>query len=1140
MEALTFECPRCDQPYDYDADYDGRKVQCQACSVKFFVRATAEGVHTQLAEVAGEAGTRAPNVGTQSSGLQAAVADSVSATQLGQDFKCPRCGQQYDWDAALSGRKVQCQKCAVKFFVQETAEGVRTRLAKVAKQDGVRVPAAGARRLRVLTTDADRLLTASLGSKLLGQELRTDLYSRNGFRLLGVSASSDRQTLLSVAGRLQTMVRMSPKALSRFAIKTGYDHQLERGEIELSVSRLQDPRHRLVQEIFWPHISNGAFSEICKSRQLATPEVLAALDALAQAGGNQREGVLAQHALAVAYHNLALAGEIKWILGESAWDGGPWEKALALWAQVITGEEFWDYLRERAEAFSDPRLRPADVDQIRSELPSVVLGFNLVLSRYYARTNDAELCRSHLALIAAADLPAEAINACMADAVKTLAVMRLEPLVRRAENPLDAGEDDDDDMVASEEGEEDEDEEEATGQNSGLPKCPKGHGRVRLWGGDLRCWKCGWEPAGSAAKPGGGGKSRKKRRKKTAKKKKKKQAVSDRKVSREEFEELYRPILDEAFAVRDYLTGDVGIDPELVALSEFDRICEAILGASNSKIDYDNPNRERDIVYSMLVAQQLLSLPLSRHARRKIEASLRSDRRILYRGFELPGDVDPTECWFAEGEVVDPDSCLLFPYHKVTGRELKVDVVQSSAGVRVSYESRRILVPRSARARAVHEGTPVGRKLFRVSGREDDSLFCPPSTSVPPLDLGKDRQADSILAVLEHCVKHWGPTSKYLTDGSLADWFEQRGQVALASKLRECAKETTQRKDTLAALRLAAAAELDDTAKTLERRAELQAKEEEAQATEETRTVEAKRDADVGAHDERTDSRKSELTSEVKTTKAQCESERDEERQKADAAVEQECAAAAAPIAAAEQEYERHVAPYRGPRAACRWELRYGAVGAGVGAGLALFIPLDLLTRLGEAGSAPGTTSRMQVVVVGGLAIGVVAMLFAGALRWMARVALARPVSELKRERDLNCARLLDACKEKVSEIEGIADSKIAALESELASIAEGRNQLIRTAEEKLRQIRDSCDASVRGFREECSQTVRRLEQRLGICFAVKSKSDASRFPAFKKARSSGYKEGKEPSSSEMQMTFSEEQEAKAKLQMAMRLMGRF
>ena len=37
------------------------------------------------------------------------------------------------------------------------------------------------------------------------------------------------------------------------------------------------------------------------------------------------------------------------------------------------------------------------------------------------------------------------------------------------------------------------------------PYCPHGHGQVRSWQGELRCWTCGWMPSGGTAPASPGG-----------------------------------------------------------------------------------------------------------------------------------------------------------------------------------------------------------------------------------------------------------------------------------------------------------------------------------------------------------------------------------------------------------------------------------------------------------------------------------------------------------------------------------------------------------------------------------------------------------------------------------------------------------
>jgi len=178
-------------------------------------------------------------------------------------------------------------------------------------------------------------------------------------------------------------------------------------------------------------------------------------------------------------------------------------------------------------------------------------------------------------------------------------------------------------------------------------------------------------------------------------------------VDRAKFESLAGPLLLEAREIHALLSRQLELADEYLAQSAFDHIAELVHDATNAKILYEGEGRERNILYSSLLNKRILALPLSSVARRKIEASIQDDRRVLYSRFGLDAAAwpDPTKCFFAEGAEADPDESLLQPLHKITNREVTMDHARGSAGVRVSYESVKVLIPRSKVAKTAKRGT---------------------------------------------------------------------------------------------------------------------------------------------------------------------------------------------------------------------------------------------------------------------------------------------------------------------------------------------------------------------------------------------------------------------------------------------------
>jgi hypothetical protein len=181
--------------------------------------------------------------------------------------------------------------------------------------------------------------------------------------------------------------------------------------------------------------------------------------------------------------------------------------------------------------------------------------------------------------------------------------------------------------------------------------------------------------------------------------------VKDR-VNRGNFEQLAAPLLNEAREIHALLSRRLEVPDELLEQSSFDQIAEKIHDAVNKKIKYEGDQRERNILYSTLMNGRLLSLPLSAVVRRKIETSIRDDGRVLYSRFGMDNSAcpDPAKCFFLDGAEADPEASLLIEFYKVTGREVTVDRIRRSAGVRVKYETAKLLVPRSKLASTVRSG----------------------------------------------------------------------------------------------------------------------------------------------------------------------------------------------------------------------------------------------------------------------------------------------------------------------------------------------------------------------------------------------------------------------------------------------------
>lgn len=471
--------------------------------------------------------------------------------------------------------------------------------------------ATAATRKGLQPAEAARLMATPFTNRLLGIDLTPELYARNGFRLVGTPAYADRSRVESESQKFRNIYKLDSAAALNACIQTGCEQHIRFDDILASLAKLLEPRQRLLCEIFWPHVAENLFAHIKKEKHLASPSVVQTINASAKTNG--LDGTLLTHALAIAHQNLALSHELAFATGQAEWSESHWQQSLACWAQVLSSTHFWNYLRQRAKSFDDPRLKPDDVETLQLQLPVAVLGFNTVFARAYAKAEQMPVCARHLALITQSKLPEAAKREAITTVVKALMAARLEPLIQRMTSAILEAKD---------------------------------------------------------------------------------------KFSREKFERICAPIVDEALAVHGYLLNDLGLE-DAVEMAEFDRLCETIVNGMDTKINYDNDDRQRSILYCLLTTKKLLALPVSPAMRRKLEQSKRSDTEILYRDFVAsPDEIDPTRCWFVEDEEADPASSLEFPIYKITDREVTVNSLQGSAGISVNYQKRKILVPRSRMAAA--------------------------------------------------------------------------------------------------------------------------------------------------------------------------------------------------------------------------------------------------------------------------------------------------------------------------------------------------------------------------------------------------------------------------------------------------------
>jgi len=502
--------------------------------------------------------------------------------------------------------------------------------------------------------DIVRLLETPLTPTLLGERLTLDFYARNGFRFLCLPAWIDNDILAAKWQQYRGLVRLDPKRASAVRIPTIRDGHMDAEAALTAVARLENPRHRLVAELFWPHVSDREIQLLRTQGGLATP---AAIKIMSPDGAVGTARIQHMHAQALVTHCMALEKELDYLESGAPELAGLWEAAIKCWRELLANDEFWAYMLARVNKLDDHRLQKEDLVKAHDEVAAIILGIHEAFAETYAARQRFTDCVRHLQLILNSGFSEGVVRAATWSTVKKVAGTRLDDLLRRTTEIFDG--------------------------------------------------------------------------------------VKER-VDRGNFEKLAASLIDEAREIHALLSRRLEVPDEFLEQSTFDHIAEKMHHGINTKIKYEGDQRERNILYSSLMNKRLLSLPLSAVLRRKIETSIREDGRILYSRFGIDASAcpDPTKCFFLEGADADPEASLIIEFYRITNREVTVDRIRRSAGVRVSYQMVKLLIPRSKLAASVKSG-PVQVEILEAE-------YTPQQREAAAEIRAIEQQAKSELAALEH------------------------------------------------------------------------------------------------------------------------------------------------------------------------------------------------------------------------------------------------------------------------------------------------------------------------------------------------------------------------------------------------------
>ncbi|MFH1861798.1 MAG: hypothetical protein ABH878_03200, partial [bacterium] len=237
------------------------------------------------------------------------------------------------------------------------------------------------------------------------------------------------------------------------------------------------------------------------------------------------------------------------------------------------------------------------------------------------------------------------------------------------------------------------------------------------------------------------------------------------KMDRRTFQRIFQSIEQQLEESYQSLLQIVGADT-FQEMAEFDAICALVMEALE-KIDYSTDDHYRSLLYSILTAKRLLRLPVSVGMRRKIEQYIRRDLDYLYKDFLSPGaatDVDPTVCWFYSSEESDPDSSIEMVMFKIT----------NVSGDQYHYQKRKVIIPRSKYAEAMHHGRKPLHKPVDVSDLQKQ---------IEQIQKQCDEQVRGIQAACDRTIKE--------RRASITEEVKQQEERA-AQEAEQCRKQIAQ------------------------------------------------------------------------------------------------------------------------------------------------------------------------------------------------------------------------------------------------------------------------------------------------------------------------------------------------------------
>jgi len=229
-----------------------------------------------------------------------------------------------------------------------------------------------------------------------------EVYRRNAFRVIGLSAEATPREISQHAQRIQMMRKYNAGATLKTPL--ALDPPPDEHAVQEAVHKLHDPERRLIDELFWfwPHQLGYSKTDPALAF-LAENDIDRAAEHWHQMEQSS-EAYVSMHNLAVLFHCLGLdleqeAFSQKLDQKELETVRKYWDYAFTRWKVVLDHEPFWSRLTARIRALEDPRLTTGLARRIRASLPFTLLSINATLAVRYAEAGNLEAAKRQLEIM---------------------------------------------------------------------------------------------------------------------------------------------------------------------------------------------------------------------------------------------------------------------------------------------------------------------------------------------------------------------------------------------------------------------------------------------------------------------------------------------------------------------------------------------------------------------------------------------------------------------------------------------------------------------------------------------------------------------------------------------------------------------